>query len=52
MAREVQEKQAHKEEIVENTDSLDQLVSLAKLKEDGIINEEEFEKMKKKIIGS
>jgi len=50
MAREVQSEQTKKEEIIHSTESIAQLQSLAKLKADGIINDEEFEKMKKKII--
>lgn len=50
MAREVQNEQAKKEEVVQNSDTVSQLQSLAQLKEDGIINDAEFEKMKKKII--
>ncbi len=50
MARKVQEDHVEKETRVENTEALEQLKALAKLKEDGIINEKEFTKMKKKII--
>lgn len=51
MAREVQEEVTKKEEVVMNADAIAQLESLARLKTEGIITEEEFAKMKAKIIG-
>lgn len=51
MAREVQEEVTKKEEVVMNADTIAQLESLARLKTEGIITEEEFAKMKAKIIG-
>ena len=57
MAKDIRDKQKRAEEIIEEDvdeapgASIDQLRELAQLKEDGIISEEEFEKMKKKIIG-
>jgi len=50
MAKEVQKKQAEKEEIVTNTNLVDQLKSIIKMKEDGLLTEEEFAIMKKKIL--
>ena len=58
MARDIREQQKRAEEILDEepddqstSDSIDQLRELAQLKNDGIISDEEFEKMKKKIIG-
>ena len=50
MAKEVQKKQAEKEEIVTNTNLVDQLKSIIKMKEDGLLTEEEFAIMIKKIL--
>jgi len=50
MAKEVQKKQAEKEEIVTNTNLVDQLKSIIKMKEDGLLTEEEFAIMKKKVL--
>jgi len=52
MAREVQNKQAEKEEIVEKNSLVDQLKAVAKMRDDGLLTEEEFEIMKKKIMSS
>ncbi len=58
MAREYQQKQKEKEtasattESNDSSDSIKKLVELANLKKEGIISDEEFEKMKKKIIDS
>jgi len=50
MAREVQEEQKEKEEIVSKSNLVEQLQSIAKMKEDGFLTDEEFQIMKKKIL--
>ena len=48
--RKQQESQAKKAKVAE-TDPVEKLKELAQLKADGVLSDEEFEKMKKKIIG-
>jgi uncharacterized protein (DUF697 family) len=50
VAKKIKEEQEHVKKAAETKNSLDKLKDLAKLKEDGMITDEEFEKMKKKII--
>jgi len=51
VASKIQKEQKNKTEKDVVNDSVTQLTNLAKMKEDGILTEEEFETMKKKIIG-
>ena len=50
LAQELKEKQDKKEHDATSANLVDKLKELAKLKNEGLITEEEFEKMKKKII--
>lgn len=52
MAREVQEKQQQNEKIVEKGGLVDQLKAIGKMRDDGLLTDEEFEIMKKKIMES
>jgi len=59
MAKDIKKEQDDTKELIiekksstKPMDDVDKLKQIAKLKEEGIITEEEFEKMKKKIIGS
>jgi uncharacterized protein (DUF697 family) len=51
IANKIQKDKANSEKKNEVNDSVTQLTNLAKMKEDGILTEEEFQTMKKKIIG-
>ena len=50
LAQDLREKQEKKEHDADVVHIVDKLKELAKMKEDGIITAEEFEKMKKKMI--
>jgi len=50
VANKIQKDQKNKDETVKVNDSVTQLQNLAKMKEDGILTDEEFETLKKKII--
>ncbi len=50
-AAKIQKDKKKNDEKQEVNDSVTQLTNLAKMKEDGILTEEEFETMKKKILG-
>ena len=50
VAEELRKKQQETPPSSQNHDVIDQLRQLAKLKEDGIITEDEFNDMKKKIL--
>jgi len=52
MARKVQKDQEQKEEVVQKSSLVEQLKSIAKMRDDGLLTEEEFEIMKKKIMNS
>lgn len=52
VASKIQKDQKTKEQNSVVNDSLTQLQNIAKMKEDGLLTDEEFEIMKKKIIGS
>lgn len=51
VAAKIQKDKKKSDEKQEVNDSVTQLANLAKMKEDGILTEQEFETMKKKIIG-
>lgn len=51
VASKMQKEHKNKEKMTEVNDSVTQLQNLAKMKEDGILTDVEFETMKKKIIG-
>lgn len=51
IANKIQKDKKKAEKANEVNDSVTQLANLAKMKEDGILTEEEFQTMKKKIIG-
>jgi len=52
MARKVQKDQEQKEEVVSKNGLVEQLKSIAKMRDEGLLTEEEFEIMKKKIMDS
>jgi uncharacterized protein (DUF697 family) len=51
VAYKIQKDKKQTEEVVKVNDSVTQLQNLAKMKEDGILTDEEFTTLKKKIIG-
>jgi uncharacterized protein (DUF697 family) len=51
VASKIQKDKKQQDEVVKVNDSVTQLQNLAKMKEDGILTDEEFETLKKKIIG-
>ncbi len=50
LANKVKEEQEKKEKVVESSNAVDRLMELAKMKKEGLITEEEFQAMKKKLI--
>ncbi len=50
VAETIRKEQQKKEEIISTTQSIEQLKELSQLKKDGLITEEEFQTLKKKII--
>ncbi|MFT4534227.1 MAG: hypothetical protein ACI9P5_001585 [Saprospiraceae bacterium] len=51
MASNIQKDKKQQDEVIKVNDSVTQLQNLAKMKEDGILTDEEFSTLKKKIIG-
>ncbi len=50
LAQELRKKEEEKEKIVESSNIVEQLKELAQMKKEGLITEEEYEKMKKKLM--
>lgn len=51
MASNIQKDKKQKDEVIKVNDSFTQLQNLAKMKEDGILTDEEFSALKRKVIG-